>query len=196
MTLGEKLKEARNLSGLSQEQLADKLNVSRSAVAKWETDKGMPDVMNLKAISELLQVSVDYLLNDEEQGHFVELKESIHLEDYKKADGKYFMREDSVVFSKYPKATAVHRLVRQKKLNKAEKIVDFLTLGAIQLADGFNDSAVYYLVESGNRQYLVSVSKDTITSVGLEEKTNEKRFVIGENEFFKGINLLTLKESM
>lgn len=40
MTLGKKLKEVRKQIGMSQEQLAKKLNVSRSAVAKWETDKG------------------------------------------------------------------------------------------------------------------------------------------------------------
>jgi len=42
MTLGEKLRQARKDNGLSQEQLAEKLCVSRSAVAKWETDKGLP----------------------------------------------------------------------------------------------------------------------------------------------------------
>ena len=44
MTLGEKLKIARKQAGLSQEQLSEKLGVSRSAVAKWETDNGIPDV--------------------------------------------------------------------------------------------------------------------------------------------------------
>ena len=44
MTLGEKIRHARKASGLSQEQLAEKMCVSRSAIAKWETDKGMPDV--------------------------------------------------------------------------------------------------------------------------------------------------------
>ena len=64
MTFGEKLKEARKESGLSQEQFAEKMNVSRSAVAKWETDKGMPDVNNLKIMAQLLNVSVDYLLDE------------------------------------------------------------------------------------------------------------------------------------
>lgn len=46
MTLGEKLKCARRGAGFSQEQLAEKLCVSRQAVTKWESDKGMPDVGN------------------------------------------------------------------------------------------------------------------------------------------------------
>lgn len=66
MTLGEKIKEARKQSGLSQEQLSEKLGISRSAVAKWETDKGIPDVENLKALSKLLGVSIDYLLDNGE----------------------------------------------------------------------------------------------------------------------------------
>ena len=47
MNLGEKIREARKRCGFSQEQLAEKMSVSRSAVAKWETDKGLPDVGNL-----------------------------------------------------------------------------------------------------------------------------------------------------
>ncbi|MBR3349429.1 MAG: helix-turn-helix transcriptional regulator, partial [Solobacterium sp.] len=62
MTFGEKLKEARKTAGLSQEQLAEKLSVSRSAVAKWEADLGMPDIANLKAMAQLLDISIDYLL--------------------------------------------------------------------------------------------------------------------------------------
>ena len=54
MTFGEKLKAARKEAGLSQEQLSEKLSVSRSAVAKWESDKGMPDVNNLKAMAQFV----------------------------------------------------------------------------------------------------------------------------------------------
>ena len=64
MTLGEKIKEARKQCGLSQEQLAEKLAVSRSAVAKWETDKGSPDIANLIAISDEFGLSLDELIKD------------------------------------------------------------------------------------------------------------------------------------
>ena len=79
MTFGEKLKEARQKAGLSQEQLSEKLHVSRSAVAKWETGKGMPDIENLKAAAKLLNVSIDYLF-DEGSGFSVQsIKERIDL---------------------------------------------------------------------------------------------------------------------
>lgn len=70
MTFGEKLRKARKEIGLSQVQLAEKINVSRSAVAKWDSDKGMPDVSNLKVMAQLLNVSVDYLLDEDEKISF------------------------------------------------------------------------------------------------------------------------------
>lgn len=56
--------------------------VSRSAVAKWESDKGMPDVNNLKAMAQLLNISVDYLLDDGERISFQEIREPVSLEEY------------------------------------------------------------------------------------------------------------------
>ena len=61
------------------------MNVSRSAIAKWETDKGMPDVNNLKVMSQLLNVSIDYLLDEDEKISFNEMKESINLDEYEKS---------------------------------------------------------------------------------------------------------------
>jgi transcriptional regulator with XRE-family HTH domain len=67
MTLGEKIREVRRKCGFSQVQLAEKMSVSRSAIAKWETDKGLPDVGTLKILARLLNVSVDYLLDETEE---------------------------------------------------------------------------------------------------------------------------------
>lgn len=65
MTLGEKLQQLRRHSGLSQEQLAGQLDVSRQAVSKWELDESMPDTENVVQLSRLFGVSCDYLLRDE-----------------------------------------------------------------------------------------------------------------------------------
>ena len=64
MTLGQKLKEIRKRFGLSQEQLAEIMNVSRQAITKWESDLGLPDVSNLQELSKVFGITVDYLLND------------------------------------------------------------------------------------------------------------------------------------
>ena len=65
MTLAEKLKSLRKQAGMSQEQLAEKLGVSRQAVTKWETDAGIPDIENVIAISALFDISIDELLSNE-----------------------------------------------------------------------------------------------------------------------------------
>ncbi|MDE6280358.1 MAG: helix-turn-helix domain-containing protein [Oscillospiraceae bacterium] len=70
MKLGEKLQQLRKQSGLSQEQLAAQLTVSRQAVSKWELDETVPDTENVVQLSRIFGVSCDYLLRDEvdEQG--------------------------------------------------------------------------------------------------------------------------------
>ncbi len=64
MTIGKRMKQKRNEMGLSQEQLADKLLVSRAAVAKWENDGGVPDIENLKKLSEVLGMSIDEIVGN------------------------------------------------------------------------------------------------------------------------------------
>ncbi len=62
ISLGEKIRDQRKRAGLSQEQLAEKLNVSRQAITKWETNKGVPDISNLIAISDEFGLSLDELI--------------------------------------------------------------------------------------------------------------------------------------
>lgn len=64
MTLSEKLQNLRRAAGFSQEQLAERLNVTRQAVSKWETGEGKPDIDNLLPLAKLLGTTVDYLLDD------------------------------------------------------------------------------------------------------------------------------------
>ena len=65
MTFAEKLKSIRKQAGMSQEQLAEKLGVSRQAVTKWETNGGIPDIENIMAVSALFDISIDELLSNE-----------------------------------------------------------------------------------------------------------------------------------
>jgi len=64
MTFGLKLQLLRKQKGISQEQLASKLSVSRQAISKWELDNSLPDTENVIMLSELFDVSTDYLLKD------------------------------------------------------------------------------------------------------------------------------------
>ena len=65
MNFSEKLHELRMQKGLSQEQLAEKIYVSRQAITKWERGNGIPDIENLIAISALFNESLDSLLSEE-----------------------------------------------------------------------------------------------------------------------------------
>ena len=65
MIFADKLIDLRKKSGWSQEELAEKLNVSRQAVSKWEGAQSIPDMARIVQLSELFHVSTDYLLKDE-----------------------------------------------------------------------------------------------------------------------------------
>lgn len=64
MTTAEKLVRLRKEKGLSQFQLAEEVNVSRQAISRWEVGLAVPSREKLRALSELYNVSVDYLLSD------------------------------------------------------------------------------------------------------------------------------------
>ena len=65
MTIYDKLVQLRKRKGWSQEDLAEKLDVSRQAISRWENGAALPDAYNLRQLSHLYDVSTDYLLNDE-----------------------------------------------------------------------------------------------------------------------------------
>ena len=67
MEIGKKLKEARQMSGLTQENVAEKLNVSRQTISNWETEKFYPDILYVLQLSDLYQVSLDELLKGDER---------------------------------------------------------------------------------------------------------------------------------
>lgn len=67
MKLSDKIVRLRKSNGMSQEELADKLGVSRQAISRWEMGTAMPDATNILQLSRLFQVTTDYLLNDEYQ---------------------------------------------------------------------------------------------------------------------------------
>ena len=62
MTFGEKLQKLRQKAGMSQDALAERLNVSRQAVSRWERDETMPETDKVVALADLFGVTTDYLL--------------------------------------------------------------------------------------------------------------------------------------
>lgn len=74
MKVSEKIKELRAEKNWSQEQMAEKIGVSRQAITKWETNAGTPDIENLAAIAQLFGVSTDLLLFGEDHNSEAEAK--------------------------------------------------------------------------------------------------------------------------
>ncbi len=191
MTLADKLKEARKNAGLTQTELAEKLCVSRQAVTKWETGAGIPDVENLKMLAKVLNVSIDFLLDDEDVLDKTIIREQINLDDYVK-EGKLRNKKDAVVYAKYPNADIIP-LLAQKKSTKGQKIFGEL-LGWLtdapfgtdkvfnQIADAHNS---YYLVQQEDKQIFVTVTEDYIESKVLAKKIIGDKFEIGNFKYQK-----------
>ena len=190
MKLGEKIKEARKQCGLSQEQLAEKMTVSRSAVAKWEANNGLPDVENLKALAQLLNVSVDYLLDDGEVIDEVAMREPYNLSDYGKGIKK--KKKDRVIREKFPDAE-IHTLLGKLKLTKSEKVIDnllgFFTdapFGTPELINNFkNMDKEFYLVEKDGKQFLVTITDEFVETRQLAKRITAEKFEIGNWKFTK-----------
>ena len=198
MKLGEKIKEARKQCGLSQEQLAEKMAVSRSAVAKWEANNGLPDLDNLKALAQLLNVSVDYLLDDGEVIDEVVMREPYNLSDYGKGIKK--KKKDRVIREKFPDAE-IHTLLGKLKLTKSEKVIDnllgFFTdapFGTPDLINNFkNMDKEFYLVEKDGKQFLVTVTDEFIETRQLAKRISAEKFEIGNWQFLKCKYEVTLR---
>ena len=190
MTMGEKIKEARKQCALSQEQLAEKMNVSRSAVAKWETDKGLPDLENLKQLSSFLNVSADYLLDDGNTIAEYVTREPYVLSDYGKGIKK--RKKDRVIRERFPDAE-IHTLLGRQKLTKGEKIIDYLLgfftdapYGTPDLINSFkNLDKEFYLVVRDGKQFFVTVTDEFIETRRLEKTITADKFEIGNWQFMK-----------
>lgn len=70
MNLSDKILKLRKKKDLSQEELAEKLNISRQAISRWEMGSSQPDGSNILQLSKLFGVTADYLLNDEYESDY------------------------------------------------------------------------------------------------------------------------------
>lgn len=97
MALPEKLYTLRKKSGLSQEQLAEALNVSRQAISKWEGGKSYPDIHSLLLLSALFDVSLDQLI----KGDLETMKQEVNAADVKA------MNRDAIIYTVLLAATII-----------------------------------------------------------------------------------------
>lgn len=190
MTLGEKIRHARKSCGLSQEGLAEKLCVSRSAIAKWETDKGMPDVENLKYLSRLLNVSLDYLLSDEDAADPAVIRESYQLAAFGRGCKK--VKKDRFMRQRFPDAK-ICTLLGRPELTEEDRAVDstqgFLTEGPFGMPEflkSVRDSQrAFYLVEFPTDTLFVTVTDTAAEIRPFPVPVEERSFRLGSWIFIR-----------
>ena len=195
MTLGEKLKDIRKRFGLSQEQLAEVMNVSRQAITKWESDSGLPDVSNLQELSKVFGLTVDYLLNEDNQLPALVMRKEIDKTKYKSKFDSYV----EILKEYFAEPYEIYVLSRTKKMNFFEGIINVCVGGSspamifpISTADGLSDLSPYYLVMKDNMKFLVNIKEWVLEVVELPNNTSSKKFVYGKNKF-KNCGKLKLK---
>ena len=183
MTLGEKIRESRRKCGLSQEQLAEKMSVSRSAVAKWETDKGLPDVGNLKLLGQLLHTSLDRLLDDTEEADASVIREKYNLIAY--GPGCKKVKKDRVVRERFPNAK-IYTLLGRQELAELKRFTDSVTDCRSTVDDYMRDMGKsFYLIETDGRQLFVTLTDSHIETRPLEHPLEGNSFSINGWNFIK-----------
>ena len=88
MELGKQIKKYRMEQNLSQEELADKIYVSRQTISNWENDKNYPDIKSLMLLSEVFHISLDNLI----KGDLRKMKKEIDAREYSQ-----FQRDSNVL---------------------------------------------------------------------------------------------------
>lgn len=170
MTLGDKIKNIRQRLCLSQEDLAKLLNVSRQAITKWESNRGIPDISNLKELSKVLNISIDNLMDNDA---LPLLKMNIKLDknkyknkltSYKDILNDYFSDCDIFVLSFY------------NSLNLTEKILNLFTGGDYYLIKDISDLSVYYLIINNETRLLINIKDYNLYVYELPSDINTRKF--------------------
>ena len=185
MKIGTIIAQKRKNLGMSQEQLAEALLVSRSAVAKWESDNGMPDIENLKALSKVLGCSIDELVGNVIENTAEQSKEDTPVQAIPVAMDK---------FNKY--------LLQRCRVELSDWNDGFSEGYLI----GQDESFLYYVVPEKKRAFIGCLAKQYITEIEIlpeakkqvdlsSYETVSKEYFIGkqvnvslnERRFFDGI---------
>ncbi len=217
MSIGKNIKKARQEADMTQEQLAELLNISVSAVSQWESDKTTPDISMIPALCNVFQMTSDKLLDIElekneeaieairaeaskfsSKGHGLEA-EKILLEGLRRFPNSYGMMYDLMYITyvesyqeKYEKA--VQKQYLERAINYAEKIIqeskdDFLRSGAKQIR-------CFIYAGAGEHEKAIAIAKTMDNLSCCQEsmltaasKGNEK-FQRGQEEIFQLIQML------
>lgn len=185
MTLGSKIKNSRKRLGISQDKLAEIMNVSRQAITKWESDSGIPDISNLQALSKLFGVSVDYLLSNQSLPQ-VTLNITLDKSKYKNKLTSYY----EILKEYYDESWEIYVLTVS---NKLEGTLDILSSGNYGLIKNASDLSPYYLVIKDEMKLLINIKDWKLLVVELPSDIDTNKFTY-DNKVFRNPVLLKLKQ--
>lgn len=120
MKLSEKIIKLRKEKGLSQEEFGNKINVSRQAISKWETEQSQPEIEKIKEISKVFSVSIEYLLNDELENDNTKKISKFN----KKKFGKCLLKVIIVLIMIYLIYSAYKFIILYKRYKNIQNIAD------------------------------------------------------------------------
>ena len=184
MTFGKKLSILRKQLNLSQAELAEKLNVSRQAITKWENEIGLPDLDNIKKLSSIFNVKIDELLDYKIE----EVKINLNITEEKiERENSRFNNVDKFILQKFANAESIEKLTREVKLTFWQEVFDFfIGSGTLGVADILKTGLVYsYLVSETENDFLVLISKEKLMTKKLTEKFIKKSMVIDGYKYSK-----------
>lgn len=193
-----RIKELRLKSGLSQAELAAKLGVSRQAVTKWESGRGMPDIDHIRNLGALFGVSIDYLVASDAStaSNGPVLKQAINLRDIEplRQLGKPIgSRSNGAIVQTFPNADSIWALTRTRRNSPVQEGLEWIfsilfdsPFHMFGLADSLDNRASYYLVRDGNKHLLAHVTREFAEARELmEPPPAQRKFTIDQDEFLR-----------
>ena len=187
MTIAEKIKAARKRAGLSQQELADQLYVSRSAVAKWESDKGLPDIENLKAIAKLFGMTLDELAGEGDEVRCT-LRKPMQMDDPEEA-----------VRIRWPEAVRIDWMELRHDFGRVGRLLNALSFGwlgslwrVVHHWECNVNRCRYYLVDNVDEHTFVRVEDGEmyITPLGRRVLRSELNTFRHEGRTYMGLGLI------
>lgn len=157
------------------------MNVSRQAITKWESDEGLPDVSNLQELSKVFNLTVDYLLDNDNSLPALSMKKELDKDNHKMDWNGYV----SIIKEYYTDPWEVYSLRRYKKHSKLAWILSDWIVGAgpMETLDQLDDMSPYFLVKKDGLKLLVNIRDYVLEAIELPENTNDKDFTYGKNSF-------------
>lgn len=161
MNFGEKLIELRKKAGLSQEQLAENLNVTRQTVSKWELGQSKPDMDKLTQMSIVFNISIDDLINDTKLDNKVSNQEKT-----KKKSNRKFILWICIILFIASIATLSYRILMDIERKKDDQKSFFFGI-----FDNITDTRSNFNIKSFNNSF--EVFAGTKSKMGLESRMND-----------------------